>query len=64
MRSTALLLLALLLCFMGQVRRASHVLAADEIFTEVTAEAGIHWRHVNGESPQTPNRSVERTTTL
>lgn len=39
MRWTAILLLAFPL------------LAGQEIFTDVTAQAGIHWRHFSGESP-------------
>lgn len=31
--------------------RASAAVARGEIFTDVTAEAGITWRHFNGESP-------------
>src|SRR5438876_48940 len=50
MRWAAILLVALLLCLTGQVFRTGHVSAAQEIFTDVTAQAGIHWRHFNGES--------------
>jgi hypothetical protein len=39
-----------LLCWIGHVRRTARVSAAQDIFTDVTAQAGIHWRHFNGES--------------
>ncbi|MGI8958799.1 MAG: CRTAC1 family protein [Bryobacteraceae bacterium] len=50
MRWTVGLLVAFLLCLMGQGCRTARVSAAQEIFTDVTAQAGIHWRHFNGES--------------
>src|SRR5579859_4148530 len=50
MRWTAVLAFALLLCSAGQIRRTFRVSAAQDIFTDVTAQAGIQWRHFNGES--------------
>lgn len=44
------MLVPLLFCLIGQENRTKHVLAAQEIFTDVTAHAGIHWRYFNGES--------------
>jgi enediyne biosynthesis protein E4 len=52
MRRTAVLLLALLLCSVGRIRRTARVSAAQDIFTDVTAQAGIQWRHFNGESQE------------
>src|SRR4051794_20964237 len=52
MRWTAVLVFVALLCLIGQVRRTARVSAAQDIFTDVTAQAGIHWRHFNGESQQ------------
>ncbi|HEY7307269.1 MAG TPA: CRTAC1 family protein [Bryobacteraceae bacterium] len=45
------LLLASLVCGIAQVEylRAS---ATDEFFTDVTSQAGIHWHHFSGESPE------------
>jgi len=34
------------------LRAGLPVAAAPDIFTDVTAQAGIHWRHVNGESSE------------
>ncbi|MBV9499861.1 MAG: CRTAC1 family protein [Acidobacteriaceae bacterium] len=47
-----MLLLALLMCSIGPVRRTDSVSAAQEFFTDVTAQAGIHWRHFSGESQE------------
>src|SRR5947209_9413219 len=52
MRWASVLLIALLLWLTGQVCRMAHVSAGEEFFSDVTAQAGIHWRHFNGESPQ------------
>ena len=49
MRWLAAALLAL--GFFG-LRAKWPVAAAPDIFTDVTAQAGIHWRHVNGESSE------------
>jgi enediyne biosynthesis protein E4 len=50
MRWAAVLLVAFLLCLIGQVCGRLRASAAQEIFTDVTARAGIQWRHFNGES--------------
>src|SRR5438270_12227773 len=52
MRWAAIVLIASLLCLTGQLCRMAQVSADQEIFTDVTAQAGIHWRHFNGESQQ------------
>src|SRR4051812_11012812 len=52
MRWAAILLIASLLCLTGHLCRTAQVSAGGEFFTDVTAQAGIHWRHFNGESPQ------------
>jgi enediyne biosynthesis protein E4 len=52
MRWTAVLVFAFLVCSAGQLRRTVRVSAAQDIYTDVTAQAGIHWRHVNGESQE------------
>jgi enediyne biosynthesis protein E4 len=52
MRWIAVLLPAFLVCSVGQLRRTVRVSAAQDIFTDVTAQAGIHWRHFNGESQE------------
>jgi hypothetical protein len=50
MRWAAMLPVALLVCLTGQAWRTGRVRAAQEIFTDVTAQAGIQWRHFSGES--------------
>jgi enediyne biosynthesis protein E4 len=52
MRWIAVLLAAFLVCSVGQLRRTVRVSAAQDIFTDVTSQAGIEWRHVNGESEE------------
>jgi enediyne biosynthesis protein E4 len=52
MRWTAVLVFAFLLCAAGQIRRIAAVSAAQDIFTDATAQAGIQWRHFSGESPE------------
>jgi hypothetical protein len=49
MRWAPVSLLALLLYLSGRLCRVS---ADEEFFTDVTAKAGIHWSHFNGESQQ------------
>jgi enediyne biosynthesis protein E4 len=46
------LLAAFLVCSVGQLRRTVRVSAAQDIFTDLTPQAGIHWRHFNGESEE------------
>ena len=50
MRRLAILVMALLPLAIIAIRAARGVSAASEIFTDTTAQAGIHWRHFNGES--------------
>ena len=51
MRWVVALFLVLLVCGLAAVPH-SHVEASDEFFSDVTARAGIHWRHVSGESSE------------
>jgi enediyne biosynthesis protein E4 len=50
MRWATTLLVGSLFGFTGLVLRTETVTAAQQIFTDVTDQAGIHWRHFNGES--------------
>ncbi len=52
MRWTAALAVALALWLANEFRRAVCVSAAQEIFSDVTAQAGVHWRHFSGESQE------------
>jgi enediyne biosynthesis protein E4 len=52
MRYAAASCFALFLCLIGQICGRLRVSAAQEIFTDVTAQAGIHWRHFSGESQE------------
>jgi hypothetical protein len=52
MRWTAVLVFAFLVCSFGQLRLTVRVLAAQDIFTDVTSQAGIQWRHFSGESEE------------
>ncbi len=52
MRWAHVLLIVLLLWLAGKMHHVSPVSAAEEIFTDVTSQAGINWRHFSGESAQ------------
>ena len=52
MRWAAVFVVASLLFLIGQNNRANQPPGASEIFTDVTAQAGIQWRHFSGESQE------------
>lgn len=52
MRWAAAFVVASLLFLIGQNNRANQPPGASEIFTDVTAQAGIQWRHFSGESQE------------
>src|SRR5215469_16690864 len=52
MRYGVLLLVTIVLGLSALLCRPGSASATQEIFTDVTAQAGVQWRHINGESTE------------
>ena len=50
MRNFAVLIAVFLVPLFVEWKHINQALASVEIFTDITDEAGIHWKHFNGES--------------